>query len=129
MIVRLAGGRLLDPTRSPVERREDLWIENGRIVAAPTDGRAADRAYDAKDCLVMAGAIDIHSHIVGGKVNLGRLLSATDHRDHAHAASAPGFRAGSGLATPSTYTTWWPRTRARRIWRWRTCRSSTGAPT
>jgi formylmethanofuran dehydrogenase subunit A len=53
----------------------------------------------------MAGAIDIHSHIAGGKVNLGRLLSATDHRDHAHAAPGHSYRAGSGLATPSTFST------------------------
>lgn len=105
MITRLSGGRLLDPLQSAAELRTDLWIEDGRVIAAPGDGRAADRVYDVGDCLVMAGAIDIHSHIVGGKVNLGRLLSTADHREHAHAASAPGFRAGSGLATPSTYTT------------------------
>jgi formylmethanofuran dehydrogenase subunit A len=105
VITRLSGGRILDPLQSPSELRADLWIEDGRITAAPGDGRNADRIYDVSDCLVLAGAIDIHSHIVGGKVNLGRLLSATDHREHAHAASAPEFRAGSGVATPSTYTT------------------------
>jgi formylmethanofuran dehydrogenase subunit A len=103
MIVRLAGGRLVDPVQSGEEIVGDLWFKDGRVAAAP-DG-AADATYDVAGCLVMAGAIDIHSHIAGGKVNLGRLLSATDHREHAHAAPGPGFRAGSGLATPTTFTT------------------------
>jgi formylmethanofuran dehydrogenase subunit A len=105
VITSLTGGRLLDPTQSPAEQRRDLWIEDGRIVDAPSGGRGADRVCDVKDCFVMAGAIDVHSHIAGGKVNLGRLLSASDHRAHAHPPSAPGLRAGSGLTTPSTYTT------------------------
>jgi formylmethanofuran dehydrogenase subunit A len=105
VITRLTGARILDPDEGAEERRGDLWFEDGRIIAPPANGRDADRVLEVADCLVMAGAIDIHSHIVGGKVNLGRLLSAADHRGHAHGPSAPAFRAGSGLATPSTFTT------------------------
>jgi formylmethanofuran dehydrogenase subunit A len=104
MMTRLAGGRIIDPLQSSEEIRADLWIEDGRIVAVP-DGHRADRVYDMSDHVVMAGAIDIHTHIAGGKVNLGRLLSAADHRRHPHPAKGAGLRSGSGLATPSTYTT------------------------
>jgi formylmethanofuran dehydrogenase subunit A len=104
VIVRLAGGRIVDPVQSHEEIEGDLWFVDGRVAASP-DGAVPDATYDIEGCVVMAGAIDIHSHIAGGKVNLGRLLSAADHREHAHASPGPGFRAGSGLATPSTYTT------------------------
>ncbi|HTZ78447.1 MAG TPA: formylmethanofuran dehydrogenase subunit A [Stellaceae bacterium] len=103
-MLRLAGGKLVDPTQSPAERTGDLWIDGDRIVAPPADGGKGATVQDISGKLVMAGAIDIHSHIAGGKVNLGRLLSSADHRASVEAAEA-GLRGGSGLATPSTFTT------------------------
>ena len=35
--------------------------------------------YDVEGMIVMAGAIDIHSHIAGGNVNNARLLSPEIH--------------------------------------------------
>jgi formylmethanofuran dehydrogenase subunit A len=105
MITRLAGGRIVDGTQPAEDAPRDLWIEDGRIVAPPADGRPPDRSYDVTDYLVMAGAIDIHSHIAGGKVNLGRLLSPTDHREHPAERSGAARRSGSGLTTPSSFAT------------------------
>ena len=50
----------------------DVWVEDGRIVADPA--RAADSTHDCAGCVVMAGGIDIHSHIAGTNVNTARLL-------------------------------------------------------
>jgi len=102
--IRLRGAKLVDPTQSREAVLGDLWIEGDRIVAAPTDGRPADSEVDLAGQLVMAGAIDIHSHIAGGKVNLGRLFSAADHREHKEMAEDL-LRGGGGLATPSSFTT------------------------
>jgi formylmethanofuran dehydrogenase subunit A len=102
--IRLTGARLVDPTQSGDEIAGDLWIDGARIVAPPADGRNADVELALPGHLVMAGAIDIHSHIAGGKVNLGRLLAASDHHEHAEAAS-DGLRGGGGLATPASFTT------------------------
>ena len=41
------------------------------------------RRYDAAGKIVMAGAIDIHSHIAGGNVNTARLLLPELHRARA----------------------------------------------
>jgi len=60
--------------------QRDLYIRDGRIVDAPADG-AIDHDYDAQGMIVMAGGIDLHSHIGGGKTNLSRLLLPEDHRD------------------------------------------------
>ena len=57
-----------------------MWIRDGRIVDAPPAGTRADATYDAAGKIVMAGAIDIHSHIAGGNVNTARLLLPEHHR-------------------------------------------------
>ena len=72
MLTCLRGGRIIDPANGG-ERVGDLFIEGERIVAEPL-GRKADQIYDVTGKIVMAGAIDIHSHIAGGNVNTARLL-------------------------------------------------------
>ncbi|MGH6936747.1 MAG: amidohydrolase family protein, partial [Methylocella sp.] len=78
MLILLKGGRIIDPVN---ERDEigDLWIEDGRI-AAPPLGRLADEVHNVSGKIVMAGGIDIHSHIAGGNVNTARLLLPEMHR-------------------------------------------------
>ncbi len=100
---RLEGGRIVDPLRGIDGETGDLWIEDGRIVAPPADGRA-DEVIDLRGCVVMAGGIDMHSHIAGGKMNIARQLMAEDHREHRHGPDGL-CRAGSGHATPSAATT------------------------
>lgn len=103
MITRLAGGRIVDPAREPGEIVQDIFFEDGRIIAEP-EGRQADLTYDVTGAIVMAGAIDIHSHIAGGKVNLARLLMPADHRRDVEARGAD-TRSGSGHVSPSIFTT------------------------
>ena len=71
MLTLLAGGRVLDPANGRDETG-DLWFEDGRIVAP--DGRTPDARHDASGLVVLAGGIDIHSHIAGATVNTARLL-------------------------------------------------------
>jgi len=103
MITKLAGGFVLDPANGVNGEQRDLFIDNGRIVGAPADGRV-DRSYDLRGLMAMAGAIDIHSHVSGGKVNLARLLMSEDHRDVTVARGAL-TRSGGGQATPSSFVT------------------------
>jgi formylmethanofuran dehydrogenase subunit A len=72
MLTRIAGGRIIDPAdgRDDVG---DVWMRDGRIVQAP-NGERPDTTYDAAGKIVMAGAIDVHSHIAGWNVNAARLL-------------------------------------------------------
>jgi formylmethanofuran dehydrogenase subunit A len=76
MLARIAGGHVIDPANRR-DAQGDVWIRNGRIVDAP-DARA-DATYDATGKIVMAGAIDIHSHIAGWNVNTARLLLPEYH--------------------------------------------------
>jgi formylmethanofuran dehydrogenase subunit A len=72
MLTRVAGGRVIDPANARDEVG-DIWMRDGRIVEAPAGARA-DTTFDATGKIVMAGAIDIHSHIAGWNVNTARLL-------------------------------------------------------
>ena len=64
MLTHIKGGEIVDPVNGRVGKG-DLWIRDEEIVETPQSGRA-DRTFDASGCVVMAGAIDIHSHIGGG---------------------------------------------------------------
>jgi formylmethanofuran dehydrogenase subunit A len=76
-MIRLKGGRIIDPANGRDETG-DLFIDRGRIVAPPADPEATE-TYDVSGRIVMAGAIDIHSHIAGANVNFSRLLLAREH--------------------------------------------------
>jgi len=102
-LVKLAGGRIVDPANKR-DGVGDLYFRDGRIVADPGAGAKVDRSYDLGGRIVMAGAIDMHSHICGGKVTLARTLLIEDHRgDDEHRTELK--RSGGGRATPSTFVT------------------------
>ncbi|MCW1843245.1 formylmethanofuran dehydrogenase subunit A [Prosthecomicrobium hirschii] len=82
MLIRLAGGRVIDPVQG-LDAVGDLYVRDGRIVAAPEPGEAVDETHDCRGRIVMAGAIDVHSHIAGGNVTLARLLLPELHVNEA----------------------------------------------
>jgi formylmethanofuran dehydrogenase subunit A len=86
MLSRIAGGHVIDPANNR-DGIGDIWMSDGRIIEAPP-GADADTTYDVTGKIVMAGAIDVHSHIAGWSVNTARLL-------------LPEFRLGSA-ARPGT---------------------------
>ncbi len=90
---RLRGGRVIDPQDAaapPGGVVRDLCFRDGRIVAL--DAReAADQEIDASGCVVMAGGIDLHTHIGGGKVNLARLLLPEQQRQGAGPAAGEPY--------------------------------------
>ncbi|HEY2530664.1 MAG TPA: formylmethanofuran dehydrogenase subunit A [Xanthobacteraceae bacterium] len=77
MLTRIAGGRVIDPLHGR-DGVGDVWIRDSKIIDAP-QGAQPDASYDASGQIVMAGAIDIHSHIAGWNVNTARLLMGDDH--------------------------------------------------
>ena len=95
MLIRLKGGRVIDPvnTRDAVG---DVYIENGRIVAAPANGRKPDETYDVSGKIVMAGGVDIHSHIAGSNITAARLLMP----------ELPALAAKGGVEIPASPASW-----------------------
>jgi formylmethanofuran dehydrogenase subunit A len=94
MLTCIKGGRIIDPANDRDELG-DIWIRDRRIIEAPP-GPDADETFDATGKIVMAGGIDIHSHIAGWSVNTARLL-------------LPEFRLGSAVrpgGTPLSNAGW-----------------------
>ncbi len=102
MLIKLTGGTVYDPASGIDGQQQDIYILDGRIIDAPTDGRPVDQEYDLRGKVVMSGAIDMHTHIGGGKGNIARTLLPEDHRMDPVARTAV-TRSGNGHAMPSTY--------------------------
>ena len=81
MLTRLKGGRVFDPAQNLNGEIGDIWFADGFIISAPENSQMPDVDYDVSGKIVMAGAIDIHSHIAGGNVNTARLLLPEQHRN------------------------------------------------
>lgn len=73
MMIKLTGGKLYDPINQIDGVVRDLYIKDGKIIADKNaDGKFQE--YDISGTVVMPGAIDIHTHIGGGKVNIARCM-------------------------------------------------------
>ena len=103
MLMRLAGGRVIDPANQIDGQVRDLYVRDGRIVDQPPDAASA-QTFDISGRIVMAGAIDLHTHIGGGKVNLARLLLPEDHRRLRYERTEL-TRSSCGHAAPGTLAT------------------------
>jgi formylmethanofuran dehydrogenase subunit A len=104
MLLRLKGGRCYDPAHGVDGVVRDLYVRDGVIVEPPPPGTRIEREIDLSGRVVMAGAIDMHTHIGGGKLNIARAMLPEDHR--ADPVAATGItRASAGHAAPGTLAT------------------------
>jgi formylmethanofuran dehydrogenase subunit A len=103
MIIKLTGGMVYDPANNVNGKALDIYIKNDRIVSKQ-EVTQVDQEIDLRGKIVMAGAIDIHTHVGGGKNNIARILLPEDHRSDPVAATEL-TRSGTGRALPSSYVT------------------------
>ena len=103
MLIKFTGATVYDPAHGVAGDVRDLFVRDGYIIDDPGAEANFDKVYNLSGKILMAGAIDIHTHIGGGKVNLARMLMTREHNDHRHAGSAL-LRAGSGITTPSSWS-------------------------
>ena len=97
--LKIKGGYVYDPLNGVDGDPMDVLISGGKVVEKV--GRDA-KVIDAKGKLVMAGGVDVHSHIAGSKINIGRLMRPEDHRKDV-VPRTPVTRAGVGYSCPSTF--------------------------
>ena len=103
MLIKLSGAKVYDPANSVNGELRDVYVDGGKIVS-PDFGARVDKEYDLKGRVIMAGAIDPHTHIGGGKVTIARTLMPEDHQMD-EVAHTELTRAGTGHALPSTMIT------------------------
>jgi formylmethanofuran dehydrogenase subunit A len=95
------NGYVYDPKNGVKGDVMDIAIRDDKIVdnVSPTA-----KVIDAAGKVVMAGAIDIHAHVAGPKVNVGRIMRPEDKLFHTSRRSKM-TRSGGGFSVPSTYET------------------------
>ncbi|WP_235935330.1 formylmethanofuran dehydrogenase subunit A [Candidatus Laterigemmans baculatus] len=74
MLIELAGGAVYDPRQNWAGDIRNLYIEDGRLRGDVPQPSEVDVRYDLSGHVVMAGAIDLHTHIGGGKTTIARML-------------------------------------------------------
>jgi len=72
-VTRLRNVRIVDGIHAS-SKPTDLYIVDQTLARNVPAETKINHDYDLQDHVVMAGGIDIHTHIGGGKVNLARLL-------------------------------------------------------
>ena len=103
MLIKLSGGTVYDPVHGINGEQRDIYIQNGYIARKPAASIRIDKSYNLNGKIIMAGAIDIHTHIGGGKVNIARMMLPEDHRKDL-VSKTELTRSGCGHAAPSTLT-------------------------
>ena len=103
MLIKLSGGTVYDPVHGINGEQRDIYIQDGYITRKPAASVKIDKIYDLNGKIIMAGAIDIHTHIGGGKVNIARMMLPEDHRSDL-VSKTKLTRSGCGHAAPSTFT-------------------------
>ena len=97
MKFKITNGIVYDPSRNINGKQKDIYVCDGKIVS-PSISELIDykTSYDVSGMIIMAGGIDIHSHIAGGNVNNARVLSPEIHlnfldKNLNRKKSLPGF--------------------------------------
>ena len=101
----IKNGHVFDPISGIKGDKADIAIKDGKIV-----DKVSNKAevIDASGKTVMAGGVDIHTHIVGPKVNLGREMRPEDklfRGDFRGGIVKQGKRMEMGFSIPSTWKT------------------------
>jgi len=96
----IKNGYVFDPLSGIDGEKMDISMSKGRIVESVKDAKV----IDASGKVVMPGGVDIHSHIAGSKINIGRLMRPEDHRKDVVMKSSV-TRSGVGYSCPSTFVT------------------------
>lgn len=103
-ILKIANGTVYDPANRISGIAKDIWASDGKIIAAPEDGRA-DKTIDAAGLVVMPGGVDMHAHIAGPKVNVARKMRPEDKRKAPPVRRTSITRSGTTGSVPSTFAT------------------------
>ncbi|HII08338.1 MAG TPA: amidohydrolase family protein, partial [Methanosphaera sp.] len=98
----LKNGIVFDPKNNVNGEQMDIFIKDDKIVDNVSSNA---KVIDVTGKLVMPGGVDLHSHIAGPKLSIGRLYRPEDIRKGIKAPSKTdisGFEAGFSLPTCPT---------------------------
>ncbi|HIH36546.1 MAG TPA: formylmethanofuran dehydrogenase subunit A [Methanocellales archaeon] len=96
----ITNGIVYDPINQISGEKVDIFIKDGKIVS----GVKNPKTIDAGGRIVMPGGVDMHTHIAGGKMNVGRMLRPEDGRRGIESKKKL-TRACTGYSVPNTFAT------------------------
>ncbi|PKL59075.1 MAG: formylmethanofuran dehydrogenase subunit A, partial [Methanomicrobiales archaeon HGW-Methanomicrobiales-4] len=99
----IRNGFVFDPISGIKGDIADISIRNGRIVDTVS---SKAECIDATGMTVMAGGVDIHTHVSGPKVNTGRLMRPEDKLFRGSFQGST-FRQGKWMEMGSSVPTTW----------------------
>ena len=101
----IKNGFVFDPVLGIKGDKADIAIKDGKIVeSSALSGKA--KTIDATGKTVMAGAVEIHAHIAGPKVNEGRNYRPEDKLFRsAYRKGTANTRMAGGFSIPTTFKT------------------------
>ncbi|PWR76040.1 formylmethanofuran dehydrogenase subunit A [Methanospirillum stamsii] len=97
----IKNGKVYDPKTGIKGDVADVCIKDGKI-ADKVSSKA--KVIDAKGKTVMAGAVDIHAHVAGPKVNEGRNYRPED-KLFTYKPTGKNTRMSGGFSIPTTFKT------------------------
>jgi formylmethanofuran dehydrogenase subunit A len=105
--LKIANGTVYDPANGIDGVVQDIWVEEGKVVAPPptSSDSQPDKVLDATGLIVMPGGVDMHAHIAGPKVNVARKMRPEDKRKAPPVRRTPLTRSGTTGSVPSTFAT------------------------
>lgn len=99
----IMNGIVYDPINRIEGEEMSIGVKHGKIVDPSEIDLDRAIVVDAKGKLVLPGGIDIHSHIAGPKVNVGRLIRPEDHYLTNIPHKLPYKRFETGLTVPNVF--------------------------
>ncbi|MFX0033901.1 MAG: amidohydrolase family protein, partial [Candidatus Hermodarchaeota archaeon] len=98
----IKNGFVYDPLNKIDGEKKDIYIKDGLIAEkVNTDAKV----IDASGMVVMPGGVDMHTHIAGPKVNVGRALRPEDKVPESNLKKTKTTRSGTGFSVLSTWLT------------------------
>jgi formylmethanofuran dehydrogenase subunit A len=99
----IKNGFVFDPVQKIKGDKADIAVKDGKIVKS-TELSSKAKTIDANGKTVMAGAVEIHAHIAGPKVNEGRNYRPED-KLFTYTPKSGMKRMAGGFSIPTTFKT------------------------
>jgi len=98
----IRNGAVFDPHNRVAGDVMDIAVKDGKVTSSAS--LSSPQVIDAKGMMVMPGGICGHTHICGGKVNIGRMMRPEDGRRSIE-VKGKITRSGVGRINPTTHLT------------------------
>lgn len=99
----IKGGFVYDPVQKIDGDITDIAVKDGKIVE--TTELKNPKTIDATGMTVMAGGVDLHAHVAGPKVNIGRNYRPEDKLKAEYLPGKGVRRMSGGFSVPTTFKT------------------------